>query len=161
MTVVRPEGPLESREPTRAQDPSESPAEAARRQIAEEHRALQQLLERLKTTSDLPTLHLRLAELGELLGRHFAREEAPEGLHRAIDGSAPRLTSSVQRLFEEHREYLAELDELAEKARALAEGPTAEVRREVAELCDRLHEHEVSETLLLAGALYDDLGGGD
>jgi hypothetical protein len=139
----------------------ESPAAATRREIAEEHRTLRTLLERLEATTDLQVLLPRLDELRRLLARHFAREEAPDGLHRVVDGSAPHLTVSVQGLFEEHREYLAELERLASKVQALVEGPVAELRRGVAELCGKLHEHEAAETELLAGALYDDLGGGD
>lgn len=139
----------------------ESPAAAARREIAEEHRALRALLERLEATADPEALHRRLGELRRLLALHFAREEAPDGLHRAIDGSASHLTVSVQGLFEEHREYLAELERLAVKALAIVDGPVAELRRGVAGLCRKLHEHEAAETELLSGALYDDLGGGD
>jgi len=139
----------------------ESPAAAARREIAEEHRTLRTLVERLEATADPEALHRRLDELRGLLALHFAREEAPDGLHRAIDGSAPHRTVSVQGLFEEHREYLAELARLAEEARALVAGPVAALREGVAELCRKLHEHEAAETELLSGALYDDLGGGD
>lgn len=139
----------------------ESPAAVARREIAEEHRTLRALLERLAATAEPEALHRRLGELRRLLALHFAREEAPDGLHRVIDGSASHLTVSVQGLFEEHREYLAELERLASEARALVAGPVAELRRGVAELCRRLHEHEAAETELLSGALYDDLGGGD
>lgn len=139
----------------------ESPAAAARREIAEEHRTLRTLLERLEATTDLQVLLPRLDELRRLLARHFAREEAPDGLHRVVDGSAPHLTVSVQGLFEEHRECLAELERLASKAHVIVEGPLAELRRGVADLCRQLHEHEAAETELLAGALYDDLGGGD
>ena len=133
----------------------ESPAAVARREIAEEHRALRTLLERLETTADLQILLPRLDELRRLLALHVAREEAPDGLHRVVDSSAPHLVVSVQGLFEEHRECLAE------EAHVIVEGPLAELRRGVSELCRKLHEHEAAETELLAGALYDDLGGGD
>ncbi|HSL85083.1 MAG TPA: hypothetical protein VLF66_20095 [Thermoanaerobaculia bacterium] len=139
----------------------ESPAAVARREIAEEHRALRTLLERLETTADLQILLPRLDELRRLLALHFAREEAPDGLHRVVDSSAPHLVVSVQGLFEEHRECLAEIERLAEEAHVIVEGPLAELRRGVSELCRKLHEHEAAETELLAGALYDDLGGGD
>lgn len=161
MTVVRSGRPSETQALGPAERPAERPAEAARRQIAEEHRALRLLLERLETTSDPQALLLRLDELRGLLARHFAREEAPDGLHGVIDASAPHLVVSVQGLFEEHREYLAELERLAGTVRACLEGPVAEARRGVTELCRKLHEHEAAETLLLAGAMYDDLGGGD
>lgn len=136
-------------------------AAATRREIAEEHRQIRAVVAELETTSDLETLLQRLTELRGLLVSHFAREEAPEGLHRVVDRAAPRLASSVQALFDEHRELLEHLDGLAERARACLEGPMAEVRSSAADLCRQLHEHEAVESDLLAGALYDDIGGGD
>lgn len=133
----------------------------ARREIAQEHRQIRSVVEVLETTGNLEALLPCLAELRTLLERHFAREEAPEGLHRVVDAAAPRLAASVQVLIEEHREFLEALDLISERARECLEGPIAEVRRSVAELCRRLHEHEAAETDLLAGALYDDIGGGD
>jgi len=136
-------------------------AAATRREIAQEHRQVRVLVEELETTSDLDALLVHLVELRGLLELHFAREEAPDGLHRVVDGTAPRLATSVQALFDEHRQMLALLTGIAERARACLDGPIAEVRRSVAELCRQLHEHEAAETELLAGALYEDIGGGD
>lgn len=136
-------------------------AEAARREIAQEHRQIRALVEELETTSGLGALLPLLADLRGLLVTHFAREEAPDGLHRVVDGAAPRLSTSVQLLFDEHRQMLAALDGIEERGRACLEGPVAEVRRSVLELCRQLHEHEAAETELLAGALYEDIGGGD
>jgi len=136
-------------------------SEAARREIAQEHRQIRALVHELETTSALDALLPLLADLRGQLESHFAREEAPDGLHRVVDGSAPRLSTSVQLLFDEHREMLAALDGIAERGRECLAGPVAEVRRSVVELCRQLHEHEAAETELLAGALYEDIGGGD
>lgn len=136
-------------------------ASATRREIVAEHRQIRDLVSRLETTGELEALLPRLAELRGLLVSHFAREEAPGGLHQVVDGSAPRLAGAVQVLCHEHRELLARVDDLAERARACLDGPVAEVRGAVADLCRGLHAHEAAETELLAGALYEDVGGGD
>lgn len=137
------------------------PPADVRREIAAEHRQIRSLVTELEGTRDLEVLLPRLAELRGLLVSHFAREEAPGGLHRVVDRTAPRLAGPVQALFDEHRELLADVDELIERTQACLEGPIAEVRRSVTALCHGLHAHEAAETDLLAGALYDDIGGGD
>lgn len=129
--------------------------------IEDEHRALRARLGRLEETAALEELVSELAELRGLLAVHFAHEEAPGGLHRVVDASAPHLAASVEQLFEEHRVCLEALDRLIETGRRCLEGPVAEVRDGVAELCRRLHEHEAAETELLAGAVYEEVGGGD
>jgi hypothetical protein len=134
---------------------------ATRREIAREHRQIRAVVAEIEATADLEVLLPRLGELRELLEVHFAREEAPDGLHQVVDGTAPRLATSVQALFAEHREMLALLAGISQRARACLEGPVADVRRSAAELCRRLHEHEAAETDLLAGAVYEDIGGGD
>lgn len=147
--------------PVRTKTEPHDEAAVARREIAEEHLQIRAVVGDLETTSDLETLVQRLDELRGLLVSHFAREEAPDGLHRVVDRAAPRMAASVQALFDEHRELLERLDGLAERARACLEGPMAEVRRSAADLCRQLHDHEAVESDLLAGALYDDIGGGD
>lgn len=129
--------------------------------IEGEHLALRARLGRLEGTAALEELVSELTELRALLAIHFAREEAPGGLHRVVDASAPHLAASVDALFEDHREYLETLDRLTETARRCLEGPVAEVRTGVGALCRRLHEHEAAETELLAGAVYEEVGGGD
>jgi hypothetical protein len=129
--------------------------------IEDEHRILRALLGRLEATLDLGPLVSGLAELRGLLAVHFAREEASDGLHRVVDASAPHLVASVAKLIDEHRECLAALDALIGAGRRCLEGPVVEVRRGVSELCRRLHEHEAAETELLAGAVYEEVGGGD
>jgi hypothetical protein len=129
--------------------------------IEDEHRILRALLGRLEATTGLEELVPGLAELRSLLAVHFAREEAPSGLHRVVDASAPHLAALVADLIEEHRVCLETLDRLIEAGRRCLEGPVAEVRDGVAKLCRRLHAHEAAETELLAGAVYEEVGGGD
>jgi len=157
MTYIRPK----TKPGSGAAGPVTTAAADARREIAAEHRQIRSLVAELETTRDLEELLPRLAGLRELLMSHFAREEAPGGLHRMVDRAAPRLAGPIQALFDEHRELLAHLDGLEERTRACLEGPVAASRGSAADLCRGLHEHEAAETELLAGALYDDIGVGD
>lgn len=129
-----------------------------RQQIAEEHRALGELLGRLEATRDPHALLPRLEELERLLKSHFQREEGAEGLHEMVGESAPHMLTSVQRLFEEHREMAARLDELIRETRRCIEGPVAQVLTGASDLACRLRDHEQAENELVAGALYEDLG---
>jgi hypothetical protein len=129
--------------------------------IEEEHRALRALLGRLERSAAREELLTGLAELRGLLTVHFAREEAPGGLHRVVGASVPHLAAPVAGLIEEHGECLEALDRLIEAGRRCLDGPVAEIRRGAAEISRRLHEHEAAETELLAGAVYEEVGGGD
>jgi len=130
----------------------------SRQQIAEEHRALSELVGRLEHTTDPKVLLPLLTELRRLLGVHFAREEADDGLYEMVGGVAPHLLSAVQRLFAEHREMAASLDDLLASTRELCDGPLASVLAAVGDLAGRLHRHEAKENELVSGAFYDDLG---
>lgn len=126
--------------------------------IAEEHRALRQVLARVEKATDLHRLLALLAELRRLLVPHFASEEDDEGFERLLGRRAPHLLSDLDEVLDEHGELLADVDRVAAAARACLDGPVAEVRRQAAELAARLHAHEERETALLVGAVYDDLG---
>lgn len=127
--------------------------------IAEEHRHLRELLERIGATRELEPLLTLLGELRADLVEHFATEEAPGGLHDVIDGEAPHLVERVHDLFDEHRRVLEEIDRIRERVRQALDGPVTELLRDADRLVRTLHEHEAAETELLSGALYDELGG--
>jgi hypothetical protein len=138
--------------------PATAPSGAA--DIAEEHRALRELLGRVTATRDLGRLLPLLGELAALLEEHFTHEEAADGLHAQVAESAPDRLPEVQRLFTEHREVSERLAALVARAEGLWQGQLAEVLAEAAALAAYLHRHEAAEGELLAGALYDDLGSG-
>ena len=126
--------------------------------IAGDHEVLKESLRRLEETTDLRQLVQMLDELRAHLEAHFVREEAPEGFHEMIGDSAPHLLAYLQRLFEEHQEFLQDIERLSEKARKVFEGPVNEVLCEVGSLCRRLQLHESREAALLGEAMYTDLG---
>jgi hypothetical protein len=137
------------------------PKTAARNRIAEEHAALSALLKSIQRIEAPGRLAVELEKLQTLLREHFATEEAEDGLHAAVDRSAPHLLPAVQQLFDEHRQFLGDLEGLVETAQALSAGPMADLLRGVAELAARLHTHEVQETELFIDSVYTDLGAGD
>ncbi|HEX6203156.1 MAG TPA: hemerythrin domain-containing protein [Thermoanaerobaculia bacterium] len=148
-------------------DPDAPPARAtgatpdARQEIEAEHRLLRELVYRLRHTRDLRALVPQLDRLRALLVEHFAHEEGGDGLHAAVERTAPHKANQVDELFREHVEILAELDRLTAAAREYLEGPLADVLAGVREITTRLHEHERAETDLFAEAVTEDLGAGD
>ncbi len=135
-----------------------SAAQGSRDTIAHEHVALRDTLGRMEQTSDLRLLLPMLQEIRTRLGVHFTREEAPSGFHDIIGETAPHLLAYLQRLLDEHRDLLAELDRLSARAKACADGPLAAVLADVAAFSQRLQIHEARETSLLGDAMYTDLG---
>jgi len=136
----------------------DSSGQGSKDQIAHEHGVLKETLGRMEKTYDLKVLVPMLQEFRTRLEVHFTREEAPSGFHEIIGDTAPHLLAYLQRLFDEHRELLVEVDRLSEKARVCLEGPLAEVMRDVAALSQRIQVHEARETSLLGDAMYTDLG---
>lgn len=130
----------------------------AGRRIAEEHRALREILTRVETATDLPALLAALGELRALLIPHFAGEEADEGIEGLLGRRAPHLLSHLEHVLGEHAEILEDLDRVTACACACLDGPVAEALREAAALAARLHAHEEKETELLVGAVYTGLG---
>lgn len=131
---------------------------SSRERIAAEHAALRGSLEQLLEITDPHQLVSALEELRPRLAEHFAAEEGTDGLHDVIGDSAPHLLSSLQRVYDEHRQFLATVDRLTADARRCCQGPVAELLSGTRQLCDGLHEHEALESELLTDAVYTDLG---
>ncbi|MEE8526233.1 MAG: hemerythrin domain-containing protein [Thermoanaerobaculia bacterium] len=125
--------------------------------IAAEHRALVEALEALEGTHDPGELRLRLAALRGLLEQHYAGEEAADGLPGVIDANAPHLVASMQRIFDEHRQFLLDLEQLGAEARACVDR-NAGLHRGITGLVDRLRDHERRETSLVSDAVNTDIG---
>jgi len=115
-------------------------------------------VDRTRTPDHLVT---ELETLQTLLRTHFATEEDGEGFRSVFDRSAPHLLPAMERFFEEHRQFLGDLEGLIEAARALSADPLADLRKGVSALATRLQAHEVQEDRLFMDSVYTDLGGGD
>lgn len=137
------------------------PLAGAETQLLAEHQRIRDLLRAIEASADLPELLRRLAEARPVLAAHFLAEEAADGFYDWIRSLAPRQLGLVDCLQAEHRRFLAELDGLAERARACLAGPVAALLAEAQTLVGRVRAHEAREDELLLDALYTDLGHGE
>ena len=126
--------------------------------IEHDHHAIKEILGRLEATMDPHLLLPILEELRMSLVEHFAREEAPEGLHEIIATMSPNTVASLQNILGEHQHFVVRLDSLIERTRKMVRGPLAEVLRDAAALSESLHDHEARETELFTDAVFTDLG---
>lgn len=136
-------------------------ATGAEHQTLAEHRRIRDLVRQMENTRDLPELLRHLQEFRWLLAAHFLGEEAADGLYDVIRRMSPRQLARVDELEKEHRVFLAEIDRVAERARACLAGPVAAVLAEARALGRSVREHEAREDNLLLDTLYIDLGHGD
>ena len=127
-------------------------------EIEDDHHAIKEILERLEATMDPHLLLPILEELRMSLVAHFAREEAPEGLHEIIADMSPNTVASLQNILGEHEHFVVRLDSLIERTRAAVKGPLAEILRDATALSESLHDHEARETELFTDAVFTDLG---
>lgn len=130
----------------------------ARDEFFHEHRKIQDSTRQIESVRDLHELLRCLQRARTLLEHHFVSEEAPGGFFDTVRSAAPRFSPRVEKLGEDHRAFLSELDQLAERARACLAGPVAEVLKQAADLARRLREHEAHEGEILIDALYDETG---
>jgi iron-sulfur cluster repair protein YtfE (RIC family) len=110
-------------------------------QIADEHEALERALDQLVRTTDPQLLIPRLEKLRGQLEHHFATEETVEGFRSDLEANAPYLLGPLDQIFDEHKEFLNDVEALRTQARALVDGPLAELRDGISSLARRLHDH--------------------
>jgi hypothetical protein len=125
----------------------------ASRELAEDHRRLHGLLDRVGVAADLRATAEALAELHAALTRHFTEEEKPGGLYDALGVCVPEFRSRLAALVDEHFRLAAFVRDLRERARGTGvhpgDEPRAEMERLVAALADHeRREHELVEAVL-------------
>ena len=121
----------------------------ASRELAEDHRRLHGLLDRVGVAADLRATAEALAELHAALTRHFTEEEKPGGLYDALGVCVPAFRSRLAALVDEHFRLAAFVRDLRERARGTDVHPRAEMARLVAALGDHeRREHELVEAAL-------------
>jgi len=131
----------------------------SKERIDAEHRRLNEVLDELAAARDPQRLEDLLVTLRSLLIRHFATEEAPDGLHEIVAQNAAHRLPNVQQLFAEHREIVRRLDAVRDACAALRAGPFRELVERVAALAAALRAHEAVEDEIFAEAFYTDIGG--
>lgn len=134
-------------------------ASAARARIDDEHRRLNELLRSLDHSHDLGRIEKLLAELETLLVAHFAGEEGDEGLHQVVGEGAAHRLPNLQRLYDEHREFVTRIARLRAECAGLVDGPVRRLHDGISALAEGLRRHERAEDELFGEAFYTDLGG--
>ena len=120
------------------------PFAEVRAELADEHRQVMALVERIQapcTAQELPDL---LSSLHDLLVDHFAHEQFPGGLYESMGAHLPEHHDTLRILIREHCEILSAVRALVERRRnGIDVG--SDSRADVAEVIDRLHQHETRE----------------
>lgn len=123
--------------------------ERIQRELADEHRRIMGLVQRLEDEAGLAELPVLLEELHALLINHFAREQFPGGLYEALGQGGSRHHAPLRTLVREHCELLSSTRGLVERARNVGLQDAAGLREELATVLKRLREHEEKEHALV------------
>jgi hypothetical protein len=137
-----------------------------------EHQILDHVKQALRITIDwkAPSIGLpRKMSSVQFTMKSFARHlqrmmdlEERDGYMSVVRDLKPNLDGRIKRLQREHREFRSRLDELGPTVASLTALPEDEfefVCSQIAELLDRVDQHDVAEIELLQDTLLHDEGG--
>lgn len=139
----------------------QKPTASTRDQILTEHCQIAALAGGLVEKRDLEQIAGGLNQLLPLLERHFAREEAQEGLHGGLRTQAPQVAAAIEHLQHDHRRLLTDAGELRSRVRGCLDGPVREIHDRCLRLLRDLQQHEARENELFLDTVWTDLGTGD
>lgn len=140
-------------------------------EIKEDHQHLKELLEQLRTLTEVPQVLSNhgqqfvnlLGSLCDQLAFHFTLEEAYGYFEEALD-SKPHLESQAGLLKGQHAELFVLARDLADAAAQLdfsSDSKAEKIARRFRVFDQALRDHESAELNLILAALEDDLGVGD
>jgi hemerythrin len=141
------EGSTETAQFTAEAAPAPAPATHAAEQVQaaldEDHGRLEGLLARVRQSQDPPALAAALDELRAMLTEHFAHEEHAKGFYGLLGTRSPEHREELNHMIMEHRELLATLRALVERAKG--HGSDADLARLSGDLASKLLDHEMRE----------------
>lgn len=117
-------------------------------ELADEHRELMVLVERIRSHSGGIGLGPLLEELHMLLIRHFSHEQFPGGLYERMGAYGSRYHEELRTLIEDHCTILSAVRGLLERTRIAGEGDETGLLADVAGVLRRLNDHERREHAL-------------
>ncbi|MFQ5935218.1 MAG: hypothetical protein ACE5LB_02250 [Acidiferrobacterales bacterium] len=124
-------------------------------ELADEHRRIMTLVERLEHHDTVAHLVTLLEDLHELLINHFAQEQFPGGLYETLGGHGSAYHDELRVLVNEHCVILSSLRGVLERTRITSEDDAPEILREVSAVAKHLREHEHKEHELAEKVLRD------
>ncbi len=156
-----PEGKDSQDQPTDSDEPLLARIERAHRQIVNSY------LTELAAAQEPSRIRELLDPLPEMLSKHFADEEGPEGLYDGLRAIRPSLDSELKSLRGEHRRVLEAVEALRRQLRELDQLERAEdqeerlgrIREDMSAFMEMVRSHERTETRLVADTYYLEEGG--
>ena len=155
-------------EGTVSQDQSTDSNESTLERIEREHREIVNFYLKELAAAQEPSRLLELLEpLPEMLAKHFADEEGPDGLYDGLRAIRPALDSELKSLRGEHRGVLKAVKALRQQVREIDQVAQAEeqerllagMRDEMSAFMEMVRNHERTETRLVADTYYLEEGG--
>jgi hypothetical protein len=126
--------------------------EQASRELSEDHRKLDALIEELGRAEDLPAMARALGALHGALASHFNEEEKPGGLYDALGVCAPRFRSQLAELVDDHYRFAGLVRQLRQRAEDAAGEEADSLRAAVARLQLAMADHERREHEMVRAA---------
>jgi hypothetical protein len=130
-----------------------SDIERTYRALADEHREIMSVVQRLEQHRSLVQLVPMLEELHALLINHFAHEQFPGGLYESLGAYGSAHHEELRVLVNEHCVILSSVRGVLERARLANEAQAAQILNEVAAVIASLHQHEHKEHRLAENLL--------
>ncbi len=138
------------------------------REIKEDHKQLQCLLNRIRQMVEVPLAlpnHWKefiklLADLRDQLAFHFALEEAYGYFEDAVE-RAPRFHATAGRLRDQHADIYLLAQQIADNASTLPDTQAEQLANQFIAFDTALKSHESAELRLILDAMQQDVGGGD
>jgi hemerythrin len=162
-------GPSEMEpEGTSSRRPPGGPDEPILARIERDHRQIVNFyLTELAAAQEPSRIRELLDPLPEMLSKHFADEEGPEGLYDGLRAIRPSLDPELKSLRGEHRSVLKAAEELRKEMREIEQLGRAEnqaerlarTREDLFGFMEMVRRHERAETRLVADTYYLEEGG--
>lgn len=117
-------------------------------ELADEHRELMSLVERIQSHHGIIGLSPLLEQLHTLLIRHFSHEQFPGGLYERMGAHGSRYHDELKTLIEDHCTILSAVRGLLERTRIADETDETRLLGDVGQVLAHLREHERREHAL-------------
>jgi len=138
---------------TKTHNPDAAAVAEAEASLREEHRQMEDLLNRISGETGLPALRNLLDELHTTLKQHYAHEEYPGGLYDSMGALSPEFSDIVRQLVDEHYRMISAVRGLSRRVRDAGEQAPKELIQEAHQIVASLNAHESREHDLAAAAV--------